>query len=344
MIGEYTVQAGKKAMIIGGKTALSVSIDRISRSLQENHIDYLVNEFSTDVTKEQVEEFSLICKKEKCDVIIATGGGKAIDCGKWTADVNALPCITVPTCASTCACMVSLIIAYHTDGTAAGGLYAKESPFLCLADTGVIGAAPKRLIIAGIADTLSKWPETHYTMKGAPANAFNSLTSFLGRSTFDVLWRRTPDFLKNFSTNKPDENLDEILDTVFFMSAIIGNTAGHEYRLSVAHGIHDGLIAVKPETIHDFFHGEKVAYGTLLQMALLHDVSDNELIHYLKCFKEWGLPVSITAFGLENNSESIRELVNSTRLDPRIQTGPAAASADDITFAIKKIESLAKSV
>lgn len=339
-IGSYSRELGTKAFIIGGRTALSKTLNKIVASLEAQSVRYTVSAFTTEVCHEQVDSFAQEFTESDSDFVIGVGGGKALDCSKWVADKCSKPCITVPTCAATCAGMVSLIITYTRDGIAAGGIYAKSSPYLCLADTEVITEAPRRLIISGIADTLSKWAETHFSMKEAPENIFNFLTSSLSRKVFDSLVVS----LKKIS-NSLDNDIDfqELVDNILFMSALIGNTAGDSYRLAIAHSIHDGLIAIDREKMHEFMHGEKVAYGTLVQLALIDDFPDKELVDLVYAFSKCNLPISLCDFGLVKTDEMITELIRFS-LTEKIMNGPAAVSSERFREAILKIEDLSLSI
>ncbi|MEA5016967.1 MAG: iron-containing alcohol dehydrogenase [Candidatus Limiplasma sp.] len=340
LLGELSAPLGRKALVIGGKTALSKTLDAITHSLQSQGIGLSVAVFQTEVCKEQAYALREAFLREKADFVIGVGGGKALDLSKWVADLSHAPCVTVPTCASTCACMVSLIVTYHASGLADQGLYAANSPWLCLADTAVLAAAPQRLLFSGIADTLSKWPETRYAMREAPAGVFNFLTASLGRNIYDTLLAKGPSALSAPGDGPEGSALEEVLDIIFFMSALVGNTAGDAYRLAIAHSLHDGLIAVRPQVIHSFYHGEKVGYGTLVQLALLEpEVGAEHLQSVYSLLHSWGLPVSLRDFGLTDSPADVNALVEATR-GPKIRQGPSHTSLEALERAIRRIEAL----
>lgn len=346
-VGELTRALGKRAFIIGGKTALSKALGPLSASLLHSGIETSVHVFHSEVCAEQAHAFRDMCLSENADFVIGVGGGKVMDISKWTADLCSLPVVTVPTCAATCACMVSLIVTYHEDGQANQGIYAADSPWLCLADTDIIGHAPVRLLVSGIADTLSKWPETHYAMRGAENGVFNFLTSSLSLKVYEELLEVGPRVIETIRRDEThdaadswDEAVGELVDLIFFMSALVGNTAGDAYRLAIAHGVHDGLIAIKPTVIHNFFHGEKVGYGTLVQLMLLRpEVSPEQIKKVHRAFVHWGLPVSLRDFGL-NASEETADALARAVLIPKIQNGPSYTPHEVLKRAILELEAL----
>jgi glycerol dehydrogenase len=338
-IGSFASRIGTRAMIVGGRTALSVASDRIERSLRGKGVSFFKRDFTTDVTEPQMRDLSEECVRERANLVICVGGGKALDCGKWAADNCNLPCITVPTSVATCACMVSLIITYNEDGSAAGGRYASSSPHVTLVDSSIIASAPARLFAAGIADTLSKWPETSYAMRNAEDDVFNGLTGYLGKSIFTVLVEKTPTVLRAIADKNVTREVEEFIDIILFLSALVGNTAGDSYRLAIAHSIHDGLIACHHELIRSFLHGEKVAYGTLVQLAVMEGFSQRRLASMSALFAEMGVPRSLSDFGLVGDDKTIRDLAAAAR-GPKIQAGPSETSHADIMAAIRRVEKL----
>lgn len=337
-IGKLVSPLGKRAFIIGGNKALQKTCELLEASLKEQGIGYSVNLFTTEVCIEQVEAYRKRCLSEEADFVIAVGGGKAMDVGKWTADSCGLPAVTVPTCASTCASMVSLIVTYQSDGQANSGIYAKSSPWLCLADTDVIAAAPIRLMISGVADTLSKWAETHYAMRNVQWDTFDCMTSWLSRKVFDELCENSQDMIADAINGNHSAKLDELIDMILILSAMIGNTAGDEYRLAIGHSIHDGLIALNPDVVHRYYHGEKVGYGVLVQLALFKDGEDAQQIgRVYRMLKDWGLPLSLTDFGIPRSEEAVNRLVEASR-GPKIRSGPSYTSVADLRNAIWRVE------
>src|SRR5262249_5453055 len=65
--------------------------------------------------------------------------------------------------------------------------------------------------------------------------------------------------------------------------------------LAAAHAVHNGLTAAPPT--HAFFHGEKVAYGVLVQL-MLEGTSRAILEQVLEFAGEVGLPITLADIGL----------------------------------------------
>lgn len=77
----------KKTLIVTDKSLIKLNIiDGLIESLRDNEIDYLIyNGVNPNPTIENVEEGIKVYNENKCDSIIAFGGGSSIDCAKIIA-------------------------------------------------------------------------------------------------------------------------------------------------------------------------------------------------------------------------------------------------------------------
>ena len=96
--------------------------------------------------------------------------------------------------------------------------------------------------------------------------------------------------------------VENVIEANTYLSGIGFESGG----LAGAHAIHNGLTAI-PET-HKLYHGEKVAFGTLVQLVL-EDAGEDELMEVIDFCTEVGLPVTLKALGIEEvKSEQIMEV------------------------------------
>ncbi|HSN67110.1 MAG TPA: iron-containing alcohol dehydrogenase, partial [Fusibacter sp.] len=70
--------------------------------------------------------------------------------------------------------------------------------------------------------------------------------------------------------------------------------------LAAAHAVHDGLTLL--EGTHNYYHGEKVAFGTLVQLVL-ENSSKEEVNEVLEFCHSIGLPVCLADIGVDHLSE-----------------------------------------
>ena len=92
----------------------------------------------------------------------------------------------------------------------------------------------------------------------------------------------------------------EVVDAAVLMAGVIGGMGGAQCRTVAAHAVHNGLTHV---AAHGTLHGEKVAYGILVQLRLEEMGPGNALAatarqQLLQFYEEIGLPMSLTDMGM----------------------------------------------
>lgn len=338
-VGKFAKQLGNKAIVIGGKTALAVSREPVFSSLGLAGVDFEEHLFTSDVSENTMKYFAQRAVNGKAELVIGVGGGKAIDCSKWVADYCNLPYIAIPTSAATCASTVSLIITYTDDGKPVGGIYSKRSPDFSLVDTKIIATAPVRLLASGIGDTFSKWPETAYAARNLTPNSFIESTKSLARTSFELCLDQGEEAIRMVEAHEVGQALENIVDNNLLISGMIGNLAGHECRLAVAHCVHDGLVDLG--WAGDFLHGEKVTYGTLVQMALYDEIPDDLLEEVIRFSATIGLPISLKDLGVPDTGEHVK-LLSKASCRSRLQSGPTQTPVSAIEWGIGRVNALAE--
>jgi glycerol dehydrogenase len=100
-IGVHTSRIGTCALVIGGKTALSLCGPDITASLAAHGIPCHQECFQGVSSQQEIRRITGIAAANRADIIIALGGGASIDAGKAVAHEMKLPVIVVPTVIST---------------------------------------------------------------------------------------------------------------------------------------------------------------------------------------------------------------------------------------------------
>ena len=93
--------------------------------------------------------------------------------------------------------------------------------------------------------------------------------------------------------------VEKVIEANTLLSGIGFESSG----LAAAHAIHNGLTQL--EETHDYYHGEKVAFGTLAQLVL-QDAPEQTIEQVLAFALEIGLPVCLADIGV---TEVTREKV-----------------------------------
>ena len=88
---------GDRVLVIGGKTALERSEEKIERALKASgETEFHFNWYGGECTYNNMENLVQEVERRKSNLILGVGGGKAIDTAKGVAEKEDLPVITIP--------------------------------------------------------------------------------------------------------------------------------------------------------------------------------------------------------------------------------------------------------
>ncbi|HBR6268375.1 TPA: glycerol dehydrogenase [Klebsiella pneumoniae] len=295
-LADELLRLGQRAFIVQDPTVNKLIGPRID-ALLANKIATKSEVFCSECCDEEIERISALTKAFEADVIVGIGGGKTLDTAKATGAALGLPIVIVPTLASTDAPCSSLVVIYTREGKFKRYLMIPQNPTLVLVDTQIIANAPARFLVSGMGDALATWFEAedcrikgagNMTTRPGPMTAFG-----LARMCFDVLLKYGVLAKAACEQKMVTPALEHIVEANTLLSGLGFESGG----LAAAHAIHNGL-TVLPET-HSYWHGEKVAFGTLA-MLMLTD-REPELIDTVYTFCESvGLPTTLAQIGLNN--------------------------------------------
>jgi uncharacterized oxidoreductase len=242
--------------------------------------------------------------------ISSIGGGAVLDTAKAVARRLNLNVVAIPTIAATCAAWTPLSVWYSDQGTALSYEIFNDANHLVVVEPQIILQAPKEYLLAGIGDTLAKWYEAVVL---CPQPAELPLTAQLGLNTAltlrDVLLNESERALEAQSKNQLSKPLINVIDAIIAGGGLVGGLGERFTRIAAAHSIHNGLTAL-PQT-DAFLHGTKVAYGILVQSALLEQYE--VVAQLIALYKRLDLPVSLAELRVDiHDDEQIARLIART--------------------------------
>jgi alcohol dehydrogenase YqhD (iron-dependent ADH family) len=91
--GEIVKEYAEKVLLVTGRssTKKTGSLDKVTKSLQEAGVDFVVfDQIEPNPRAETVDRGGKAAREEKCDLILALGGGSAMDAAKAIAIVAGL--------------------------------------------------------------------------------------------------------------------------------------------------------------------------------------------------------------------------------------------------------------
>lgn len=232
----------------------------------------------------------------QADVIVGFGGGKALDMAKLVAYRSGLPVVTIPTSAATCAAWTALSNVYSDRGAFLYDVPLARCPDLLILDYELIKTAPQRTLVAGIGDGLAKWYEASVSSGHSDRTLLIAAVQ-QARVLRDILFQKSAAALQ-----EPGGQVwQEVVDATVLLAGVIGGIGGAQCRTVAAHAVHNGLTHLLAS--HGTLHGEKVAYGILVQLRLEETIQGNQLAatarqQLLKFYGEIGLPQTLSHLGL----------------------------------------------
>ncbi|GAE25463.1 glycerol dehydrogenase [Halalkalibacter wakoensis JCM 9140] len=125
-----------------------------------------------------------------------------------------------------------------------------------------------------------------------------------------LLLQESEQALAALSQKDVTDSLISIIETNIMAGGLVGGLGDDYGRIAAAHSIHNALTQF--EETHHFLHGEKVAYGILVQLALEQEWE--ELERLLPFYKQIGLPLSLEHLGLESSEEVLKAIADKALL------------------------------
>ena len=236
---------------------------------------------------------------------------------------------------------VPLSVIYTEEGTFQEYRFYRRNPELVLVDTQVIAPGPPRLLVAGIGDALATWFEANTCVAGHIHNmrggASTRSASTLAKLCYETLLSDGAEALRAVQNQVVTPALERLVEANTLLSGLCFESSG----LAAAHAVHNGLTTA-PAT-HDYFHGEKVAFGLLVQLVL--EGQPRSVLHQVLAFAtEVGLPITLAEVGLTQISKELLERIanRATAKGETIHNEPFEVTPDMVVDAIRAADDLGK--
>ncbi len=305
------IKLTKRPLILGRGIRTNNLRNKIFNDLKNQNLSVYSANLQFDCCYEDISRVKDIILKNNNDSLIAAGGGKVLDSGKYISDCLNIPCISVPLSASTCAGWTALSNIYTKDGQFIKDVALRSCPKILIYDHKFIQTAPSRTLASGIADALAKWYESSITSSTIDDGLVQQAIQISRVLRDQLLIDGQKAFMGEFENNPSWGNT---IEACGLTAGLVGGIGGEKCRTAAAHAIHNAITQII--TPNTFLHGEIVGVGLLLQLRLEEMKNNNKLAdqsikQLLVLMKELNLPTTIGQLGINvfenNNLEKIAD-------------------------------------
>jgi glycerol dehydrogenase len=329
---------GQRPLIVCGQQTLDLAQQALIPCLKKAKLAAHCATYSPDCSEQSLSALQESVEAHRADLVLGFGGGKALDTAKLLAYQCHLPIATVPTSAATCAAWTALSNIYSLEGAFQYDVGLARCPDLLILDYHLIQTAPIRTTIAGIGDAIAKWYEASVS-SGQSSAALTIAAVQQARVLRDILLQKSAEAI----ARPGEQEWREVVDSTVLLAGAIGGLGGANCRTVAAHAIHNGLTHLP--AAHGTLHGEKVAYGILVQLRLEELVQGSQLAatarhQLLDFYASLGLPSSLQHLGLGDISLSALRLAAEVACLPQsdIHRLPFSVSVEQVMAAMVSTE------
>ena len=300
-IGSYVSDLANKWLVISDAFVLGLVGDSLRKSFEDAKSDFAIEPFNGECCQTEIKRLVARLEEEGCQGIVGIGGGKTHDTAKAVAYYAKVPVAIVPTIASTDAPCSALSVIYTEKGEFESYLVLPSNPNLVLVDTKIVAEAPVRLLAAGVGDAAATYFEARACYRSRATNMAGGESTeaafALAKLCYETLLDEGEKAIYAVERKVTTEAVERIIEANTYLSGVGFESGG----LAAAHAIHNGLTMI--DDTHHYYHGEKVAFGTLVQL-ILENAPREELNTYCKLCSQMKLPFTLAHLGIIENIES----------------------------------------
>ena len=278
---KYVGEFGKKALIILSPSGMQRHGEALLSGLKTSDFLCRFEETKAECCRAEIDRIAAEARADLPDMVIGVGGGKILDIAKAAAHTLHLPCVIIPTVASTDAPCSSMSVLYTPDGVFEGYSFLDRGPDVVLVDTDIIMHTPASLFSAGMGDAMSTYFEARAVNRSGSPNQIRmrptAAAYALGKCCHEILLEYGEAALNCIKNQEPGMALERVVEANTYLSGVGFESGG----VAAAHALSKGMTAVP--ALHKKAHGEAVAFCTLVQLCLEHadNAELNELLSFL---------------------------------------------------------------
>ncbi|MGL5287264.1 glycerol 2-dehydrogenase (NAD+) [Aeromonas sp. RU39B] len=340
-LASYVKLLGQHCFIIGDKFVLGLVEERLRTGFAREGVELDIAPFGGECCQSEINRLQDKVRAAHGSVILGIGGGKTLDTAKAVAHFMKLPVVIAPTIASTDAPCSALSVIYTDSGEFERYLLLPANPNMVVVDTTIVAGAPARLLAAGIGDALSTWFEaracsrSHATTMAGGRSTQSALA--LAELCYNTLLAEGEKAMLAAAAHVVTPALEKVVEANTYLSGVGFESGG----LAAAHAVHNGLTAIADT--HHYYHGEKVAFGTLTQLVL-EDAPSDEIEKVARLCCAVGLPITLEQLGITQGiPEKMKTVAKAACAEGEtIHNMPGGVTADAVYAALLVADALGR--
>ncbi len=337
-LGDVCARFGSRVLVAGGHQALAATQTLIIEQLRQAGVTLTAVEWSGEqCSVSQIERLCARVRETDSDVVLAVGGGKALDTGKAVAFQCGIPVVTLPTIAATCAAVTPLSVRYHDDGHFHDLYHLPVAPAAVVIDSALLVGAPLRWLAAGLGDTLAKWYEFRAIDKGDNSNGFAASSRANSEICFRLIEQYGESACRAVMDGQPNDALDQVLDAIFLFAGLTSLMASGAHA-AASHALYEGFTVC--DKTREFGHGLLVGFGNLCLLAL-EQRSDEELLAAIRLAHACAVPLTLEAICPDLSADELAEIVRASIDAPDMANMPFSVTESQLHQAIRRVGTLA---
>lgn len=285
---------GKRWLFVCSNSGYKAAYDKIEASFgdTDNYRRYEI--FGGVSSNGEIAKMKAIVEEDNIDVVVAVGGGSAIDTAKATAYYAGKHIVIVPTVAATDAPCTGLSVIYNDDGSFDKYLFYPTNPDAIIADSTIIANAPVRFLIAGMGDALGTYFEGRASVRTESASLEGTGITRAGQALAKLCYETLREYGKQAVESCKAKVVTPALENIIEANIYLSGVGADNVNCAAAHSFYNGVTSLGGKHAD---HGACVALGTLVQLVL-EGVPKEEFNEVQSFCMEVGLPVTLEEIGI----------------------------------------------
>lgn len=292
---EYINERWDKLVLLADEIVLDILEQPLRSSFRETSLNLTVEEFGGECSLSEIDRLSERAAGLEADVIIGAGGGKALDTAKAIAIRNEISMISFPTLASNDSPTSAVSVVYSEEGVVEEIQVHPRHPDLVLVDENIIAESPTRFFVSGMGDALSTYFEAQACFSSGGTNKVGGKPTAAGMAIAEECLQILKEDGVPAKVAVESDLVTPPVKRVIEANILLSGLGFENGGLAFAHALHNGLTHLAGS--HESLHGEKVAFGTFVQLVA-ESKSWSTIEEILNLCKKLGLPTTLEDLGL----------------------------------------------